>query len=149
MNITVWWMSLILIHMTYFSFYTIWILEHYRAIVGYIPTPGQQVDAILRNITITVKFQSQVHHVTYYFVFMIDFFASQKYSNTLPSNYFFVPGARFWTIGHFEGLENFQCTLQRIITLSRKQNNISKGKWDILEILILLFDLSFFNVELL
>ena len=41
-----------------FSFYTIWFLEHYREIVGYMPTPGQKVGAIFWNITITVEFKS-------------------------------------------------------------------------------------------
>ena len=53
-KITVWCMSSILIHTTYFSVYTIWSSELYRAIVSYITTPGQQVSAILWNITITV-----------------------------------------------------------------------------------------------
>ena len=77
-KITVWCMSSILIHVTYFSVYTIWISEHYRAIVSYSPTPGQQVSAILWNITITVWLQSQVHRVTYYFVLMHDIFTSQN-----------------------------------------------------------------------
>ena len=66
-NITVWCMSSILIDMTYFYVYTICNSEHYRVIFSYIPTPGQQVSAILWNITITVGFKSQVHRVTYFF----------------------------------------------------------------------------------
>ena len=65
-KITVWCMSSMLIHMTYFSFYTICISEHYRVIVSYIPTPIQQVSAILLNITITVWLLSQVHCVAFF-----------------------------------------------------------------------------------
>ena len=46
-NITVWCMSSILIHMTYFSVYTIYTSENYREIVSYIQTPSQQVSEIL------------------------------------------------------------------------------------------------------
>ena len=46
-EIIVWCMSSILIHMTYFSVYTICISEHYREIVSYIPIPSQQVSVIL------------------------------------------------------------------------------------------------------
>ena len=48
-------------------------------IVGYIQTPGQQVGAILWNITITVGFLSLFFCVTYYFVIMVEIFTSQKY----------------------------------------------------------------------
>ena len=71
MKITVWCMSSILIHMTYFSVYKIFISEHYREIVSYITTPGQQVSVKCWNITITVWLQSQVHRVTYYFVLIV------------------------------------------------------------------------------
>ena len=71
-------MSSILIHMTSISVYTIWMSEHYRAIVGYSPTPGQQVSAILWNITVTVWLQSQVYWFTYYFVLMREIFTSQN-----------------------------------------------------------------------
>ena len=57
-NITVWCMSLILIRMNCFYFYTICISEHYNLIVGYSPTPFLQVGVILWNITITVGFHS-------------------------------------------------------------------------------------------
>ena len=103
MNITVWCMSSILIRMACFSFYTIFISERYRPIVGSI-APVQQVGAILWNMTITVGFQSHIYRVTYYFVFMLENFTSQKYRNTLPSHYFFVPGASLWTAGCFKGL---------------------------------------------
>ena len=95
MNITIWFMSSILIHMTYFCFYTICISEHYRAIFGYIPTPDQQISSILCNITITVGFQSQIDCVTYYFVFMLENVTSQKYRKILPGHYFVIPGASF------------------------------------------------------
>ena len=72
----VWCMSLILTYMTSFSVYTICISEHYRDIVSYSPTPVQQVSVILWNITLTVWSQSQVHCVTYYFVWMHDIFTS-------------------------------------------------------------------------
>ena len=74
----VWFMSSILIHMTYFSVYTICISEHYRAIFSYIPKPGQQVSAIFWNITMTVWLQSNIHFVAYYFVLMYDIFTSQN-----------------------------------------------------------------------
>ena len=77
-RIKFWFMSSILIHMTYFSVYTICISEHFREIVSYILTPSQQVSAILWNITITVWLQSQVHCVTYYFVLMHNIFISQN-----------------------------------------------------------------------
>ena len=71
---TVWCMSSILIQMTYFFIYAIRISEHYRVIVIYIPTPSQQVSAILCNINITVWLKSQVHCATYDFVLMHDIF---------------------------------------------------------------------------
>ena len=88
-------MSSILIRMTYFYFYTIFNSEHCRVIVGYSPTLVQQVGEILLNITITVGFMSHIYRVTYYFVFMLEFFRSKKYRNTLPIHYFVVPGASF------------------------------------------------------
>ena len=60
--------------MIYFSFYTICISEHYRKFGGYIPTLIQQVSVILKKNTITVEFQSQVHRITNYFVFMLEIF---------------------------------------------------------------------------
>ena len=78
MNIVVWCMSLILIHMTYFSVYTICISEHYREIFSYSPAKGQQVSAVFWNITITFWLQSQVHCVTCYFVLMHVIFTSQN-----------------------------------------------------------------------
>ena len=77
-KIMVWYMYLILVHMTYFSIYIICISENYRLIVSYSPTPGQQVSAILWNITVTVWLQSQVHRVTYCFVLMHEIFTSQN-----------------------------------------------------------------------
>ena len=77
-KITVRYMSSILIHRTYFSVYTIWISEHYRAIVCYSTTPSQQVSTIWWNITITVWLQSQVNRVAYYFVLMHESFTSQN-----------------------------------------------------------------------
>ena len=81
--------------MTYFSFYTIYNSEHNRVIVGYSPTSGQQEGTILLNITITVGFLSHIYRVTYYFVFMLKTFTSQKYRKTIPSHYLVVPGAIF------------------------------------------------------
>ena len=46
--------SSVLIHMTCFSVFTIFVSDIYRAIVSYIPTSSQQLSAILWNITITV-----------------------------------------------------------------------------------------------
>ena len=103
-NIAVWCMSLILVRMISFSFYTILISEHYREIVGYSPTPGQQICEILWNITITVGFQSHIYRATCNFFSCLKFFTSQKYRSTLPSHYFVVPGTIFWTAGRFEGL---------------------------------------------
>ena len=80
-KIMVWFMSSILIHLTYFSVYTIWISEHYRVTVSYSQTSGQQVSAILWNITITVWLQSQVHRVTYFFYNAWHFYI-KKYRNT-------------------------------------------------------------------
>ena len=40
-----------------------------RDIVGYSPTPGQQVSLVLLNITITVVLQSKVHRVTCFILF--------------------------------------------------------------------------------
>ena len=59
-------------------FYTICISEQYRSIVGFSPTPGQQLVTILCYFTITVGFQSHIYHVTYYFVFMLEKFTSQN-----------------------------------------------------------------------
>ena len=75
---TFWRISSILIHMTYFSVYTICISENYKAIASYSPKPIQQVSAILWNITITNWLQSQVHCVTYYFVLTHEIFTSQN-----------------------------------------------------------------------
>ena len=77
-EITVWCMSLILIHMTYFSVYTIFNSEHYRKIVSYIPTPSQRVSAIFWNITITLWLKSQVRRVHYYFYLMHEIITSQN-----------------------------------------------------------------------
>ena len=49
-----------------------------HVIVGYSPTPGQQLSKILLNINITIWLQSQVHRVTYYFVLMHDIFTPQN-----------------------------------------------------------------------
>ena len=99
-TITVWCMSSILIHITYFSVHTICISEHYRAIVSYIPTPVQRVSAILWSITITVWLQSQVHCATF-FLNEWNLYIT-KYRNTLHSHYFVLPGACFWTTGRFK-----------------------------------------------
>ena len=76
-NITIWCMSSILIHVTYFHVYTICISEQYRVIVSYSPKPSQHLSLILWNITITIWLQSQVHLVTFIF-FMHDIFTSQN-----------------------------------------------------------------------
>ena len=136
-KIAVWCMSSILIHMTYFFVYTIFISEHHREIFSYSPAPSQQVCAILWKFTITVWLQSQVHCVTFK-IKCIEFYIT-KYRNTLHSHYFFVPGAHFWTTGNFKVLADCQCILHLTIILSSKYHNISKGKGDILKILILLF----------
>ena len=78
-----WCMSYILINMTYFSVYTICISEHYRVIVSYIPTPLQQVSAILWSITITVWLQSQIYCVTFFnWNFVTRFFMQKFYYYT-------------------------------------------------------------------
>ena len=77
-KITVWCMSSILIHITYFFVYTICISEHYRAIVSYSPTPSQKVSEIFWNMTLTVWLKSQLHCVNYYFVLMHEIFTSQN-----------------------------------------------------------------------
>ena len=77
-KITIWCMSSILIRMTYFSVCTIFISEHYSAIVSYSPTPSQQASAIFWNITITVWLQSQVHRVNYYFSLINETITSQN-----------------------------------------------------------------------
>ena len=56
-----------------------------RAIVGYIPTPGQQVSAILWNININVWLQSQIHSLTYCFVLMHDIFTPQNIEHITQS----------------------------------------------------------------
>ena len=76
--ITVWFMSSILINMTYFSVNIICISEHYWEIVSYSPTPSQQLSVILWSITIIVWLKSQVHCVTYYFVLVHDIFTSKN-----------------------------------------------------------------------
>ena len=70
-----------------------------------------------------------------------------KYRNTLHSHYFVVRGAGFWTTGRFRVIADCRCILHRAIILSSKYYNISKGKCDILEILILLFNFCFFMVN--
>ena len=137
-------MSSILIQMTYFSVYTICISEHYRAIVSYIPTPIQQVSAIFWNITITVWLKSQVHRVNSFSSLMHEMIKSQNTETYYTVIIFFLLGARFWTTGSFKVLANCHCILHSDIVLLSKQHNISKGKWDILEILILMFNFSFF-----
>ena len=118
-KIMVWFMSSILIHMTYFSVYTICISEHYRAIFGYSPTSGQQVGTILWNITIIFLFRSQIYRVTFFFFRAWSFYL-KKYRITLPSPYFVVPGASVWTAGSFEELADFQWILHDITILSGK-----------------------------
>ena len=83
------------------------------------------------------------------FCFNAWYFYTKKYRNTLHSNYFVILGLRFRTTGLFERLANCQCILHPTIILSSENHNISKGEWNILYILTLMFDLSFFNVELL
>ena len=46
-------------------------------------------------------------------------------------------------------LADCQCIDHCVIVVSREKHNISKGKCNILEILILLFDFSYFDVEVL
>ena len=103
----------------YREFYYLWPASHLRdrAIVGYIPTLGQQVCAILWNITITVWLKAQVHHVTL-LIINAWYFYTTKYRNTLHSHYFFVLGTRFWTTCIFKQLADCQCILQRTIILS-------------------------------
>ena len=85
-EIMVWCMSSILLHMTYFYVYTIFISELYREIFSYIPTPGQQVSAILWNITIIFWLIPQVYRVTFFFNAW--HFYTTKYWNTLHSHFF-------------------------------------------------------------
>ena len=136
-------MSSILIHMTYFSVYTICISEYYRAIVSYSPKPSQQVSAIFWNITITVWLKSQVHCVNYYFPLMHEIITPQNTETHYTFIIFFIPGTRFWTTGRFKILADYKCILHRVIILSSKYHNISKGKYNILELLILLFIFRF------
>ena len=70
--------------MNSFSIYKICNSEQYRVIASYSPTPGQQVGAILWNITITVGFLSHIFCVTYYYYFMLETFTSQKYRKKYP-----------------------------------------------------------------
>ena len=77
-KISVWCMSSVLMHITYFSVYTIFISEHYRNVVSYSSTPSQQVSAIFWNVTITVWLKSQVHRVNYYLSLMHEIITSQN-----------------------------------------------------------------------
>ena len=119
-KIMVWCMSSILIHMIYFSIYTIFISEHYRAIVSYCPTPSQQVSVIFWNITITFWLQSQVRSVTCFCFFNAWHFYITKYRNTLHRHYFVVTGTQFWTTGRFKVLADCQCILHHAIIISSK-----------------------------
>ena len=94
-----------------------------RAIVDYIPPPGQQVSAILWNITIHVWLKSQVHCVTYFFLNAWHLYIT-KYRNTLHIHYFIVLGARFQTTGIFERLVDCQCILHCTIIQSSEYHNI-------------------------
>ena len=78
-RITVWCMSSILIHMTYFSVHTICISKHYRAIVSYSPTSGQQVSTILWNITITVWCLCEIVQFLIYTVIIVTSFVSGQH----------------------------------------------------------------------
>ena len=77
------------------------------------------------------------------FCFNASHFYTTKYKNTLHSHYFVVLCERFWTTGLFKWLAIYQWILNCTIILSSEYHNISKGKWDILEILTLLLHLSF------
>ena len=63
--------------------------------------------------------------------------------------YFVVPGVQFWTTGRLKVLTKFQCILHHVIILSSKEQNLSKFKYMIIEILVLLIDFSYFDAELL
>ena len=63
--------------------------------------------------------------------------------------YIVVPFPQFLTTSHFKKLVGCWCIWHSIIIFQVKTHNISKGKWDISVILILLFDFSYFDVEIL
>ena len=61
--------------------------------------------------------------------------------------YLVVPLALFWAVGRFKVLADCQWIVHSVIIYSSKQYNISKVDCGSLEILILLFDFSYFYVE--
>ena len=146
-KITVWCMASILIHMTYFSVYTIWISEHYRVIVSYSPTPSQKVSVILWKITINVWLQSQVHRVTCYF-FKCMTFLYNKIQENITQSLFRRTGRAVLNHRLFQGTCRLSVNFHRTIILSSELHKISKGKFNILEIFILMFNFCFFNVEI-
>ena len=86
------------------------------------------------------------HYGNYYFVYVIDI---STHVLLLFNYYIFVPFAQFWSTGRFKKLIDCRFIWHSVVIFQVKTHNISKGKWDILEILILLFDLSYLDVELL
>ena len=98
----VWDCSVLTQYSYYRHFYCLWPASrlHDCAIVGYNPTPDQQVSVILWNINITVWLKSQVYHVTYFLINVWRFYTT-KYKNTLHSHFFVVLGDCFQTTGLF------------------------------------------------
>ena len=88
-EITVWCMPSILVHMTYFSFYTIFISEHYREIVSYSPTPIQTFlkyyYILLIKVTVSLCYLLFCFNAWHFYI--------TKYGYTLHSHSIFVLGA--------------------------------------------------------
>ena len=56
--------------------------------------------------------------------------------------YIVVPFTQFWNTNRSKKLVDCRFIWHSVFIFSSEKHNISKGKWDILEILILLFDFS-------
>ena len=146
-------MSALLLHMSNFYFYIISSF-HLRCseprVVGLI------------NTVIIVTYFAWVQHSAFDIVIVmcegtvsklqtLRYIVCERYEYTCLTViflYFVVPFAMFCTMGRFMVLADCQCIEHCIINVSSKKHNISKGKCNILEILILLFDFSYFYVEL-
>ena len=147
-------MSSILIHMSYFSFY---IISSFRLhcsetrVVGLINIViidtyfvwGQHSVFDIAIVTCECaisKLQILWSRVCYwYYTHVLLFFLY----------YFVVPFSLFLTMGRFKVLVDCQCIGHSVNIYSSFKKYISKGKWNILEILILLFGFLYFDVEFL
>ena len=124
-NTFVWDCSVLTQYSYYPYFYCLWPMPSLRdcAIVGYSSPTGQQgkYDIFKYYYNCLIKITGSSCYLL--FCFNAWYFYTTKYRNTLPSNYFVVLGAPFWTIGLFERLADCQCIFHRTIILLSEYHN--------------------------